>query len=30
MGAQLGVTRGLLTLPECSDILPELLANRKA
>ena len=30
LGAQLGVTRGLLTLPECSDILPELLANRKA
>ena len=27
LGAQLGIPRGLLTLPECGDILPELLVR---
>lgn len=27
LGAQLGITRGLLTLPECGDVLAEVLAS---
>ena len=27
LGAQLGITRGLLTLPECGDVLTEVLAS---
>ena len=27
LGAQLGITRGLLTMPECGDVLAEVLAS---